>query len=256
MVANVAHSLPTGQVRTLADAVAPFDGPSTAARSKALGAVPVARFADKAGRLMAAWEADPEISGAGLAVALRAATNAVEAERRSETVQIVWTGPTTGEVPVRLTREVLIDVIRSAKRDLIVVSFAAYKVPAVVEQLGAAADREVNVRLILEQPAEAGGALHLAAAPAFQSILSKVSLFEWPAEKRPKLANSRASLHAKATVADDHTAFITSANFTGHAIKENIELGLLISGGAVPKRLSTHFRRLIDEAIFTPLPGP
>jgi phosphatidylserine/phosphatidylglycerophosphate/cardiolipin synthase-like enzyme len=74
-----------------------------------------------------------------------------------------------------------------------------------------------------------------------------VTFFVWPTEKRPLLERGRASLHAKAAVADDHTAFVTSANLTGHGITENMELGLLVRGGPIPRRLSEHFRELIAE---------
>lgn len=248
-VGRIARYLPPAQVRILADAVARYEGPTPSARSKAVGAVAVPRFADEVGRLIRAWQGVEGISGAGLAVALRAASQAVDSERESESIEIVWTGPTTGEVPVRLTREALIDVIRSARKSLIVVSFAAYKVPAVVSELEAAADRGARVRLILEQPAETGGTLQVAAAPAFQAIRDRVSVYVWPETKRPKLEKGRAALHAKATVADDHTAFVTSANLTGHAIEENMELGLLVRGGPIPRRLAAHFQQLMADQV-------
>jgi phosphatidylserine/phosphatidylglycerophosphate/cardiolipin synthase-like enzyme len=59
--------------------------------------------------------------------------------------------------------------------------------------------------------------------------------------------NGRAALHAKAAIADDHTALVTSANLTGFAIKDNMELGLLIRGGPVPGRLASHLRELIAK---------
>jgi cardiolipin synthase len=38
---------------------------------------------------------------------------------------------------------------------------------------------------------------------------------------------------------------VTSANLTGHGMNENMELGLLVRGGAVPRRLAAHFTRLM-----------
>ena len=46
-------------------------------------------------------------------------------DRGQEAIEIVWTGPLTDQVPVRLTREALLDVVRAAAKELFVVSFAA-----------------------------------------------------------------------------------------------------------------------------------
>jgi phosphatidylserine/phosphatidylglycerophosphate/cardiolipin synthase-like enzyme len=40
----------------------------------------------------------------------------------------------------------------------------------------------------------------------------------------------------QAAAADDHTALVTSANLTGHALTQNMELGFLVRGGSIPKR--------------------
>jgi cardiolipin synthase len=53
------------------------------------------------------------------------------------------------------------------------------------------------------------------------------------------------AMHAKAAIADEQVAFVTSANLTGSAIEANMELGLLVRGGAVPRRLARHFRALM-----------
>ena len=124
-------------------------------------------------------------------------------------------------------------------------SFAAYKVEAIVDAIGEAADRGVKVRLILETAKTERGTLTFGAAASFDEVRDKVLIFEWPAEKRPILDHGRASLHAKTAVADDHIALVTSANLTGLAISENMELGLLIRGGPVPGRLRSHFAELI-----------
>jgi phosphatidylserine/phosphatidylglycerophosphate/cardiolipin synthase-like enzyme len=47
-------------------------------------------------------------------------------------------------------------------------------------------------------------------------------------------------------VADGELAFVTSANFTGHALDQNLEVGVLVTGGQTPKRLREHFHALIS----------
>jgi phosphatidylserine/phosphatidylglycerophosphate/cardiolipin synthase-like enzyme len=189
----------------------------------------------------------PDLSGTAIGVALLSCANAVASERGEEVIEVVWTGPRTNEVPVRLTSAALIDVIEAAKKSLIIVSFAAYKVESILAALKAAASRGVRVRIILETDQAAGGTLTFAARPAFESLKDSVEFYIWPAGKRPELDHGKASLHAKAAIADDHTALVTSANLTGHAMMENMELGLLVRGGPVPRRLSRHFIQLIDE---------
>jgi phosphatidylserine/phosphatidylglycerophosphate/cardiolipin synthase-like enzyme len=243
-IAEVARRLPPGQVATLAAVLEQCEAPTAGARSRAVGAVASPAFADLARHLISAWEHE-DARGSTLAVALKAASEAVWKERDDESIEVVWTGPRTTAVPVRLTREVLIDVIRAARESLCVVSFAAYKVDVVLSELTAAAQRGVTIRLILERGETGGGTLTFDAAKAFRGLPDAVTFYVWPTENRPVLERGRASLHAKGAVADDHTAFVTSANLTGHGITENMELGLLVRGGAIPRRLSAHFRELI-----------
>jgi len=192
------------------------------------------------------------VTGNELAVALCAAVDAVEQIRASHLIDIVWTGPATPEVPVRLTREVLLEVIGSASSSLVMVSFAAYHVPAVSDAVAVAARRGVDVRFVLETSESAGGTLKGAgAASAFKVLAGLVTFYEWPADQRGQLvAGRRAAMHAKTSIADEHTALITSANFTGSAIDTNMELGVLLRGGPVPRRLARHFRQLIVDGVF------
>jgi phosphatidylserine/phosphatidylglycerophosphate/cardiolipin synthase-like enzyme len=244
-IGDTARRLPTGQVVALANAI---EAQESATRGIA-ETVASPRFRDVAGQLADAWEATG-ISGPAVALALRATATAVEHERAEESIDVVWTGPKTTAVPVRLTREVLIDVIRAARESLFIISFAAYKIDVVLDELSAAAQRGVVVRLVLETP---GGTLYVDSAAAFESLRGVASFYVWPDEKRPALEGSRAQLHAKAAIADDHTAFVTSANLTGHGIAENMELGLLVKGGPIPRRLSEHFRELIAGEVLRQL---
>ena len=231
-ISRAARDLPSDQALRLAETLARHPDAASAVRSGVPAAIiPTAAFQEAVGRLVRAWGTG---SGEAVALGLRAAVAAVEATRADQVVDIVWTGPQTAEVPVRLTRAVLVDVIRAAVHRLVVVSFAAYKVPVVLEELAAAARRGVDVRLVLETDEAGGGTLTVDAAAAFQSLSTVVTFWVWPADKRPLLAAGRAALHAKAAIADDHTALVTSANLTGHGMNENMELGLLIRGGRFP----------------------
>jgi phosphatidylserine/phosphatidylglycerophosphate/cardiolipin synthase-like enzyme len=241
-ISTAARELPAGQALRLAEEAARCSGATEAVRANLHCLVPTAAFERVTRRLVDAWQ---DASGEAVALGLRAAVRAVEATRADQAVDIVWTGPQTPEVPVRLTRAVLVDVIRSAAERLVIVSFAAYRVALVVDELAAAADRGVDVRLILETSEASGGRLDVDAANAFSSLGAAVSFWVWPTDQRPALPAGTAALHAKAAIADDHTALVTSANLTGHGMNENMELGLLVRGGAVPRRLAAHFTRLM-----------
>ncbi|OQY66244.1 MAG: hypothetical protein B6D46_11035 [Polyangiaceae bacterium UTPRO1] len=145
---------------------------------------------------------------------------------------------------MRLTREVLLEVIDGATSSLIIVSDAAYKVPDIVHALSDTAQRGVDVRLVLESSEGSGGRLSRDAADAFRD-LAEVRFYKWPAEQRRSASGLAGSMHAKVTIDDEAVAFITSANLTGSAIETNMELGIYIRGGALPRRLARHFRGLI-----------
>jgi cardiolipin synthase A/B len=243
-VAQLVEDLPAEQVRMLASRLAGLAAtPDPAWWSRVSSVVPTPAFAKTVDRLR---RDASNHTGATLALVLLSALEVARREQRLQYLEIVWTGPETNYVPVRLTRAVLIDVIRSATGRLTLVSLAAYHVKDVCAELEAAAGRGVDVRLVLESESMDGAA-------AFSSLRAMVGFWVWPAARRPLLAAGHASLHAKAAVADDHTAFVTSANLTGHGIDANMELGLLVRGGAVPGRLAAHLSELMDSGTLVPV---
>ena len=87
---------------------------------------------------------------------------------------------------------------------------------------------------------------------------------DWPGKRRPEVFYDPRSLephapggvlHAKAVVADDEAAFVTSANLTEAAFDRNIEVGVLSRDRALAASLATHFGTLIERGLLRPLPG-
>ena len=138
-------------------------------------------------------------------------------------------------------------MISGASVDLLLVSFAAYKVAALVTALDAAAQRGITVRLVLETSDDSTGALSVDAALAFNALGDRAEIYIWPLARRPPGVPS--VLHAKAVVADERVAFVSSANLTGSGLEHNLELGVLIRGGPVPHRISEHFRSLMASGV-------
>lgn len=248
-VQRAATDLPGTQLSKLAGAVSTHDSPTAVARHAIVNAVPTAVFRHHAAAICEAWGATDGMTGAGVALAVRAATAAVEDVRDLQHVSVVWTGPASFEVPVRATSAVLAEVIDEARKRLVVVSFAAYKVADVVHALSAAAGRGVDVRLVLESAVESKGKLTHDAKEAFDALGDVVSFYVWPSELRISKGGGHAAMHAKCAVADRRTAFVTSANLTGAAMTDNMELGLVVRGGDVPKRIAGHFDTLMADGV-------
>jgi phosphatidylserine/phosphatidylglycerophosphate/cardiolipin synthase-like enzyme len=247
-----ACGLPTLQVEQLAGCLDSLQSPDASGRSAASRLAANPRFQEAVSALWSAWAATPEISGPAVALALRAATATAEQLRRGSATDVVWTGPSTMHVPVRQSAQVLLGLINSSSRRLIVLSFAAYKVPVVVSVLRSAAARGVDVRLVLETKEDSKGRLTADAADAFEALHGVATLWTWPGAARP---TEGAAMHAKAAVSDGETALVTSANLTGSALDRNMELGLLIKGGPVPRRLEDHFLALMAAGVLNVITG-
>lgn len=129
------------------------------------------------------------------------------------------------------------------------VSFAASKVPAVVDTLGSAASGGGNVHWVLETKDDSKGARTFDATTAFAKIRDHVSVFVWPHDQRPVVDGGHAAMHAKAVVAGGKAAFVTSANLTWIAFTGNMKLELLVRGGPTPRRLAIHYQRLFEAGV-------
>lgn len=181
------------------------------------------------------------------ALALRAAHRAVLVDRAGERVDVVWTGPDVHGIPVRLTAQVLVDLLAETTSRAIVLSFAAKPVPTVVAALGAAG-ASGHVDLVVETAGD-GAVLDRDDVAAFARIAG-VRVWRWPREQRPVLASGRpASLHAKAVVVDGRAAFVTSANLTAPALEKNLELGVIVRGGSVPRRIAEQVDGLMANGV-------
>lgn len=243
IVLALAQTLPKGQRQKLATVLRDGDGPSAATKHQALAIAAGPDYSAIISRLFRHWELQPQVSGAGLGLAIAVGGEACDRDH-DRRVRPVWTGPDAGQ-PVRLTASVMAEVIDAAQHRLLVISFAAYKVPQVLAGLEAAALRGVIVDIVLETARDSGGALSFDQLPAFTE-LDRVRVWHWPADKRPNVGGS---LHAKAIVADDEVALVTSANLTGHALAHNIELGLLARDRAVARDITAHIGGLMREGI-------
>ncbi|NLT74668.1 MAG: hypothetical protein GXX94_10850 [Chloroflexi bacterium] len=199
------------------------------------------------------WEAEaPELPPEALAFGLTCAAASASAEQGDGgAVELVWTGPSAGprSTPMRRTDQALLQVIASAMRSLLVVSFAVYRVRPVVEALAECCRRGVDVRVCLD--GEGDVARLREDVHRFLGVADeRLGLYVWPEEQRRHEGDGGMGvLHAKCAVADGALLFLSSANLTEYALSRNIELGVLIRGGPLPGRVEAQFRALMDRGV-------
>jgi cardiolipin synthase len=187
----------------------------------------------------------PEINNQAISLALRAAAEAAAAVGVDHRAEIAWTGPATEAVPLRRVDQVIYDMVETAKDEVLLVTYAAYKAERAMKALRDATDRSVRVKLVIELAQESGGKITFDGLQAFRTAVPSAQVFYWPLERRKRSASgSYGAMHAKCLVADRSRAIVSSANLTDYALEANMELGLLVER-AVAVRLAEHFDQLI-----------
>jgi phosphatidylserine/phosphatidylglycerophosphate/cardiolipin synthase-like enzyme len=169
--------------------------------------------------------------------------------REEQHIELLWTGPSpASQIPARRIDQVLYDLIRAAKREILLVTFAAHKISRLTDGLVAAIERGVAVSLILEFEEASAGQLSMDAMKAFPAELcQRAKIYYWPLDKRQRNSfGNPGKLHAKVAVIDDQ-AMLSSANLTDDAFSRNLELGTLISSGEIIQGLRGHFDCLCVE---------
>ena len=125
-------------------------------------------------------------------------------------------------------------------------SYVAYDMTSVVDELNAAAARAVEINVLLESSISHGGSLKVDPIQFMRRCVPAATLWAWTSRSGQF---SEGRVHAKVAVADGVMAFLTSANLTGHAMEKNIEAGVVINGGHVPVRLRDHLLALIETKV-------
>lgn len=172
---------------------------------------------------------------------------------------LVWSGPRTSTH--RDTRSVFEELFTTAKHTLWVSSYVSRSrrdiLGRVAEHLDATP--RLTVTLVLNVPRYKGDDR---AAKRIVKEFAERFWKRWPATKRPRvyydprpLYRRKGLLHAKLVVADHERVFVTSANLTGPAWDDNIELGVLLRDRDLAKEVVAHLERLIDRKHLKPLPG-
>ena len=222
---------------------------SVYAKSTLTGVVGTPAAAAAMERLVHAWQVSP-ISAIELSAMLVTASHVNSRATSAQSLELVWTGPTSPFVSARRTEQALLQVINSAERKLFITSFVAYDVSSIVKALNAATARGVSVSMLLELAKEHGGSIDFDVIGKMRVLVPAASLYAWTQKEE---SYSEGRVHAKVAVSDGVRCFITSANLTGYAMEKNMEAGVLITGGHIPKQLDDHLRSLVDIDVISPV---
>lgn len=244
------HEAPAGWLASSCELLRSF--PSTATVEFVLQRLPATNNADLSFLMSdAVRQASIQMSWEALSRVIESSAVLHSRMKSEQSVELLWSGPSpANNIPARRIDQVLYDLISGAQREILLVTFAAYKIQRLIDALTAALRRGVTVRLILEFEEESKGQLSKDAINAFSpEIQSQAEIYYWPLEKRELNPYGKpGKLHAKAAVVDNQ-ALIASANLTDDAFNRNLELGALFVGGQIVENLRAHVDTLIASQI-------
>jgi phosphatidylserine/phosphatidylglycerophosphate/cardiolipin synthase-like enzyme len=249
----LASVVPSSILQTLADSIqkaSPGDWPMC--QAGIVGHISQPHYRSLVANFLDVWQSQATIaSPEAVALALVTAAHSEQVHRDQQSLELVWTGPDVGVVPLRRTEQALLQLIDSASRRITVVSYAVYNIPRIGEALVRAADRNVAINVVIETPdrLEGQNTYHTLKALG-SSVAARCSVFYWPLENREKDTNDKPGiLHVKCAVADGRWLFLSSANLTEYAFTLNMELGLLIVGGLLPVQVETQFDQMLRTGV-------
>lgn len=201
------------------------------------------------------------IGGPAVAFALDLADRAVTEVPQPD---LVWSGPEVPGLHARDTRRVYEELVAAAERSLWICTYVYYDGEKAFKSLAQRMDEEEGLDATLLLNIQRKYKDTTASSELVRKFADRLWKQEWPGARRPAVFYNPSSLdpngpgavlHAKAVVADEKIAFVTSANLTGAAFDHNIEAGVVTRDPALAASLAKHFRVLIDYGLLVPLPA-
>lgn len=193
----------------------------------------------------------------------RAAAQAI-----ADRVELVWSGTEVAPGGSRATMVVVQELFQSARRSVLIASFAldrGSKAEALFGGLAARMDTEPGLEVRLFVNVHRKHKDHTADAVLLRQFAETFRGEIWPGERLPEVffdprslaidGDKRACLHAKCIVIDQDRALVTSANFTEAAHERNIEAGMVIEDRVVARGLKAQFDSLVEHGALRRLPG-
>jgi len=248
-LAEIAKDLPSGAAATFARVLGRATPTDHEAEVRRLAGLTLNQQATVE-RLMRQWQAEAvPPSGVMLAAALDAMRAYDALVRQDLRAEVVWTGPRESTSGLRRTEQVILEMIGEARHSIWLMAFAAYRVPAVANALGAAVGRGVRLRCVVEDHDVSAGKVSFNPLPALVAPgLKAPEVYVWPIERRPTDERGRhGTLHAKGLVVDERMAFVTSANMTEDAPNLNMELGVALHLPAAAKEIAAQLEGMVSR---------
>ena len=198
------------------------------------------------------WRTDfPKMDGKTAAMLFQSA--AVVQKNQPSIPELIWSGPDKHAGKFRRTDQALLDVIQCAEKELLIVSFAAYREKTIWDALKSAINRGVKVRFFLEDSDDSDSFSGDITKAFPDKDFKKAEFYHWPAEKRDYNGDGKkGAMHAKAVVADHRYLYISSANLTGSAMDQNIELGVVLDNPQMAKDVCELFDNMCIDQIMEP----
>lgn len=177
---------------------------------------------------------------------------------RVGSARLVWTGPIVPGVYPRTSRQIVLELIASARREIWLTAYwiagisdGEGIVSDIIDLLAQATERGLDVAIALDGRMRSSGETNF-------SVLMSL----WPQGKRvPRLytwagalSEPHLKLHAKTLVIDRREALVTSANFTMHALERSMELGVRL-GGELAAEIAAQFDGLVRAGVFVAVPA-
>lgn len=158
--------------------------------------------------------------------------------------ELVATLPAGTPGIARPTEAVVREIVNGAKSEIILLGYE-FTDPGVVQLLAEASRRGVNLVIICDRG---------------RGVADRI-LEAWPAgHAMPRVFHDRerpdgapyASMHAKCVLVDASDLLVTSANFTFHGLRGNIEIGVRLSGepAAEARKIFSH---LVEDGVVEPV---
>lgn len=178
-------------------------------------------------------------------------------ERMSRKVNLVLSGPPADGVFMRDTGAVFREMVKEARRELVVATYAVYNGRELFAELAEKLDGDEGFEAVL----------YLDVARKYGDTTRSSQLVaryrqdfenQWPGMRLPRMFyfnksletdwEKRASMHAKVVVADSRKVFIGSANLTRAAQIKNLEVGLVVEDVRQAKRIVSYLAGLEQRA--------
>ena len=249
IIAECVSNLPEGTIESVLYGIRGFEkAPLAWQKTGVLNRVPILTAKELVSSFLNAWCDEAYEMDGKTAERLFHSAMAVQMMKPSDP-ELIWTGPEKHAGKFRRTDQALLDVINRAENKLLIVSFAAFYEATLWEALKAAILRGVQIIFILEDNDDKSGFTGDIGKSFSSPVFKKAAFYHWPKENRPKddNGNSSASMHAKAVVADRRFLYISSANLTGSAMEQNIELGVVLDNPKMASDVCNLFEDMIID---------